>query len=94
MAILDAKKAWDGGMGSWPRMSLQDRIRSIQKFLTELQSQRELIVKTLMWEIGKNQKDAESEFDRTIQFAKEVINVVETDPEFGLAKWAICRPYG
>jgi glyceraldehyde-3-phosphate dehydrogenase (NADP+) len=40
-----------------------------------------------MWEIGKNEADATSEFDRTIEFAQQVIDVVKSDPEFGGASW-------
>ena len=83
MQVLDgAKSAWDGGSGTWPQMSLRDRIEAIENFLDELKSKREEIVVTLMWEIGKNRKDAEAEFDRTVKFAHSVIEVIQSDPEF------------
>ncbi len=41
------------------------------------------MVQTLMWEIGKNRKDAESEFDRTVEFCRKVMDVMEHDPEYG-----------
>jgi glyceraldehyde-3-phosphate dehydrogenase (NADP+) len=84
--LKDAKEAWNGGTGTWPQMSLKDRIQAIETFLLELQSQRELIVQTLMWEIGKNRKDAEAEFDRTVDFCRKVIEVIRTDPEYS-AGW-------
>lgn len=84
--LQDAKAAWNGGMGVWPQMSLQDRIAAIERLLTELAIQREHIVLTLMWEIGKNRKDAEAEFDRTMEFCHKVIDVVKTDPEYS-AGW-------
>ena len=34
------------------------------------------MVQVLMWEIGKNRKDAESEFDRTMAFGRQVMQVV------------------
>eukprot|EP00934_Nitzschia_sp_Nitz4_P008659 Nitzschia sp. Nitz4//scaffold141_size107518//55347//57332//NITZ4_004279-RA/size107518-augustus-gene-0.94-mRNA-1//-1//CDS//3329536297//8649//frame0 len=80
--LADAKKAWNGGMGVWPQMSLRERIQAIENFLKELGKQREPIVNVLMWEIGKNRKDAEAEFDRTIEFCQSVIKVLQTDPEF------------
>jgi glyceraldehyde-3-phosphate dehydrogenase (NADP+) len=70
--LEDAKQAWKGGMGVWPQLSLKERVEAIENFLEELGNQREAIVTTLMWEIGKNRKDAEAEFDRTIQFCQEV----------------------
>lgn len=84
--LQDAKEAWNGGMGTWPQMSLKERIRAIEKFLLELATQRELIVQTLMWEIGKNRKDAEAEFDRTVEFCEKVIEVIRKDPEYS-AGW-------
>ena len=87
MKVLDgAKQAWDGGSGTWPQMSLKERISAVENFLDELKSKREEIVVTLMWEIGKNRKDAEAEFDRTIVFARNVIDVIRSDDEF-VSSW-------
>lgn len=80
--LEDAKQAWNGGMGSWPQMSLRERLDAMNRFLVELSAQRELIVQTLMWEIGKNRKDAEAEFDRTVEFCRKVMEVAQTDPEY------------
>ena len=83
MQIVDAaKQAWNGGSGTWPQLPLSERIAAVERFLTELKKERESIVELLMWEIGKNYKDAASEFDRTVQFAEQVIEVVRTDEEF------------
>lgn len=80
--IHRAREAWDGGSGIWPQMSLLDRIRAIENVLDALMKKRTEIVHILMWEIGKNIKDAQSEFDRTIEFARQVINVIKTDSEY------------
>jgi len=77
-----AKKAWNGGSGTWPQMSLQQRLEAIENFLNEVQKSREEIVHTLMWEIGKNKPDAESEFDRTMQFARKAIAIVRSSSEY------------
>jgi len=66
---------------------LKNRINAIETLLEELMHKRSEIVEILMWEIGKNQPDAESEFDRTISFARQLIQVIQTHPEFGAAKW-------
>jgi glyceraldehyde-3-phosphate dehydrogenase (NADP+) len=68
-------------------MSLSKRVTAVENFLIELKKQRESIIELLMWEIGKNEADATSEFDRTIEFAQQVIDVVKSDPEFGGASW-------
>jgi len=71
-----ARKAWDNGFGTWPQMSLNDRMETIEKLITELTKSRDDIVTILMWEIGKNRKDAESEFDRTMSFMKDSIAAI------------------
>jgi acyl-CoA reductase-like NAD-dependent aldehyde dehydrogenase len=70
--LEDAKAGWKGGSGVWPQMSLKGRVETIEKFIDELRTKREEIVVTLMWEIGKNRKDAEAEFDRTVDFVQKV----------------------
>lgn len=88
LAIVEsAKKAWNGGSGVWPQMSLGERVTAIENFLEEVKKERGSIIELLQWEIGKNTKDAMAEFDRTIQFAQQVIDVVKNDPEFGGASW-------
>lgn len=94
LAVLsDAETAWNGGAGVWPQMSLRDRLKAIENLLQDLETNhREQMVQVLMWEIGKNRKDAESEFDRTIAFGRQVMDVVRgidsddsgvSDGEFG-----------
>ena len=48
----------------------------------ELTRQREKIIHTLMWEIGKNYEDATAEFDRTIQFINQTMHLVLSSNEF------------
>jgi hypothetical protein len=56
-ALRSAISAWDGGSGTWPQMSLSDRIEAIKRFMDILRPRREEIVVTLMYEIGKNRVD-------------------------------------
>ena len=80
----DAEKAWDGGSGTWPQMSFRERLDAMERLMQDLETnQREKMVQVLMWEIGKNRKDAESEFDRTMSFGREVMQVLKNDDEFG-----------
>lgn len=85
--LQEAIHAWNGGMGVWTLMSLQERCRCIQDLLNHLLKSREAIVQALQWEIGKNRNDAEAEFDRTLQFAELVLESVRKDPEYGGAVW-------
>ncbi|MDH4091356.1 MAG: NADP-dependent glyceraldehyde-3-phosphate dehydrogenase [Cyclobacteriaceae bacterium] len=74
LAALDAAvKAYDLGHGVWPTKSVTDRIEHVEKFLVAMRSQREEVVKLLMWEIAKTQKDAEKEFDRTCEYIVDTI---------------------
>lgn len=82
--LSQAKEAWKGGTGVWPQLSLQERVEYVQKFLAKLKESRDEIVQVLMWEIGKNFIDAQSEFDRTMEFAYLLIETMKNDKEFSL----------
>lgn len=73
-----AKKAWDHGRGDWPSRRLNERCDIMETFVTRMQSQREIIVQLLMNEICKSRKDAEKEFDRTIEYIWDTIHAART----------------
>ena len=71
---LDAAvTAYDKGQGLWPTMKVNDRIACMEKFVTQMKTKREDIVKLLMWEIGKTLPDSEKEFDRTVDYIYDTI---------------------
>jgi len=72
-ALEAAVQAYDHGRGEWPTMSVEKRIHCVKKFVVMMQEQRELIIRLLMWEIGKNLKDSEKEFDRTVVYINDTI---------------------
>jgi acyl-CoA reductase-like NAD-dependent aldehyde dehydrogenase len=77
LEILDsAVKAYDNGRGEWPTSTVSKRIECVSKFRDMMKERREEIVNLLMWEICKRRIDAESEFDRTIQYITETINAL------------------
>jgi len=82
-----AEKAWNGGLGEWPMMTLQQRVDTVRKFASVMQEQREEVVTLLMWEICKTRKDAESEFDRTVDYILKSCDIMESrikaDPQDG-----------
>jgi glyceraldehyde-3-phosphate dehydrogenase (NADP+) len=80
--LEQAELAWKGGGGVWTQLSLAERCLAMERFLVELGKKRDEIVHALMWEIGKNYNDACSEFDRTVQFCRQVIDTIRTDSEF------------
>ena len=80
LSVLNsAKRAWNGGMGIWPQLSLKRRIEAIELFFDEVvKTKTEDIIQVLMWDIGKNRNDAEAEFDRTVSFAQQVIQAIRS----------------
>lgn len=76
-ALDAAVKAWDLGRGAWPTMSVQARIEHVEQFLVAMKSKRAEVVKLLMWEIGKTLKDAEKEFDRTVDSVVDTIGALK-----------------
>ncbi|WXL27665.1 NADP-dependent glyceraldehyde-3-phosphate dehydrogenase [Ectopseudomonas mendocina] len=74
MVALDAAvKAYDHGQGLWPNLRVAERIQHVETFLAKMREQRETVVRLLMWEIGKNLKDSEKEFDRTCDYIVDTI---------------------
>lgn len=78
MEVLEASvKAYDNGFGEWPTMSLENRIKCMQKFVYLMIKQRDLVIKLLMWEIGKTLPDSTKEFDRTIDYINQTIDALK-----------------
>ncbi|MEW4924007.1 NADP-dependent glyceraldehyde-3-phosphate dehydrogenase [Algibacter sp. 2305UL17-15] len=72
-ALDSATKAYGKGQGLWPTMKVIDRIACMEKFVEEMKTKREEVVKLLMWEIGKNLPDSQKEFDRTVDYIYDTI---------------------
>ncbi|MCP8347710.1 MULTISPECIES: NADP-dependent glyceraldehyde-3-phosphate dehydrogenase [Pseudomonas] len=78
LTALDAAvRAYDKGRGVWPNMRVAERIQHVEAFLARMREQRAVVVKWLMWEIGKNLKDSEKEFDRTCDYIVETIGALK-----------------
>lgn len=73
-ALGAASDAYNNGQGKWPTMKVGDRIACMEKFAEQMKTKRDTVVKYLMWEIGKNLKDSEKEFDRTVDYIYDTIN--------------------
>ena len=72
-ALDAASTAFNKGQGLWPTMKVSDRISCMEKFVEQMKTKREEVVKLLMWEIGKNLADSEKEFDRTVEYIYDTI---------------------
>ena len=78
MDVLEASvKAYDNGLGEWPTMSVEGRIKCMQKFVYLMIQKRELVIKLLMWEIGKTLPDSTKEFDRTVDYINQTIDALK-----------------
>lgn len=77
VALDAAVKAYDNGQGTWATMRVAERIQHVETFLASMRKQRDAVVKLLMWEIGKNLKDSEKEFDRTCDYIVDTINALK-----------------
>ncbi|MBK4997781.1 NADP-dependent glyceraldehyde-3-phosphate dehydrogenase [Pseudomonas sp. S31] len=78
LTALDAAvQAYDKGRGAWPTLRVAERIQHVEAFLARMREQRQAVVKLLMWEIGKNLKDSEKEFDRTCDYIVDTINALK-----------------
>ncbi|PJI47881.1 MAG: NADP-dependent glyceraldehyde-3-phosphate dehydrogenase [Pseudomonas sp.] len=78
LAALDAAvAAYDNGQGAWPNLRVAERIAHVERFLARMREQRTAVVKLLMWEIGKNLKDSEKEFDRTCDYIVDTIQALK-----------------
>lgn len=74
--LNDTVKSYRNGSGEWQKFSFEDRISTIEKFLDLIIPKREMIVKYLIWETGKNIAESESEFDRTIEYTRHSIETL------------------
>jgi acyl-CoA reductase-like NAD-dependent aldehyde dehydrogenase len=76
-ALDTAVAAYDSGRGQWPTMTVADRIKCVEKFITKMRDQKEIVVKLIMWEIGKSYADSGKEFDRTVEYIYATIDALK-----------------
>ena len=77
LALDAAVAAYANGRGEWPTMAVTDRIACMHEFVRQMVAQRELIVKLIMWEIGKSLADSCKEFDRTVEYIQATIEALK-----------------
>lgn len=76
-ALDAAVKAYDNGRGEWPTMNVAQRIACVAKFTGKMLEQKEIVVKLIMWEIGKSYADSVKEFDRTVEYMNATIEALK-----------------
>lgn len=76
-ALDAAVKAYNNGRGEWPTMSVPERINCVENFMHEMLKQKDIVVKLIMWEIGKSYADSVKEFDRTVEYVYATIDALK-----------------
>jgi acyl-CoA reductase-like NAD-dependent aldehyde dehydrogenase len=77
IALDAACAAYNDGRGEWPTMPVSERIKCVENFITKMLEQKDIVVKLLMWEIGKTYADSEKEFDRTVEYIYATIDALK-----------------
>src|SRR5438270_3207105 len=76
-ALQAAVDAYNDGRGEWPTMSVADRIQCVENFTRKMLQQKDIVVKLIMWEIGKSYSDSVKEFDRTVEYIYSTIDALK-----------------
>jgi acyl-CoA reductase-like NAD-dependent aldehyde dehydrogenase len=76
-ALDAAVAAFNNGRGEWPTMSVAERIECVEKFTYKMLEQKDIVVKLIMWEIGKSYSDSIKEFDRTVEYINATIDALK-----------------
>lgn len=76
-ALDAAVSAYNNGRGEWPTMSVADRIKCVEQFTHKIIEKKSVVVKLLMWEIGKSYGDSVKEFDRTVEYIYATIDALK-----------------
>lgn len=76
-ALEAAVCAYNNGRGQWPTMSVAQRIECVEKFVQRMLEQKDIVVKLIMWEIGKSWSDSVKEFDRTVEYVYATIDALK-----------------
>ncbi|HJV66120.1 MAG TPA: NADP-dependent glyceraldehyde-3-phosphate dehydrogenase [Geomonas sp.] len=72
-----AVEAYANGRGTWPTMSVGERIRCVQRFAAAIATRRQDVVRLIMWEIGKSSQEAEREFDRAAAYIRDTLDALK-----------------
>lgn len=76
-ALDAAVAAYDHGRGAWPTMGVAGRIHAVELFTGKMIEKKDIIVKLIMWEIGKSFADSVKEFDRTVEYIYATIDALK-----------------
>lgn len=94
-ALEAAEHAYMYGRGTWAKMSMDQRCKHMEAFADDLKKKTDEIAQLLMWEIGKNVKDANSEVTRTVDYirtaCKEARALAHSESQWQEQKGIMCQ---
>ena len=92
-AALDAaRRAWKGGEGPWPTMTLEARADAVARFARAVEAKTDEVATLLMWEIGKSWPSARDEVTRSVEYIRNTLAELtllreeERRPQIGTAQ--------
>lgn len=72
-ALDAAEHAFDCGMGIWPQMDVEERLKRMEAFLERMGRHEKAFALMEMWELGKKYSECLVEFRRTEQYIRNTI---------------------
>jgi len=72
-AMASAERAYGGGAGAWPQMTVEQRIEAVKGFVWRMRPLERQFVLLQMWETGKPFKACLDEFKRTLKYIEDTI---------------------
>ena len=73
-ALNSAEKAYASGMGEWPQMSVDERIKHVAEFARLISDRGSEMARLEMWEIAKSYNSCQDEFKRTVEYIYDTID--------------------
>jgi len=73
-ALTAAEKAYASGMGEWPQMPVNERIKHVQEFARRIFDKGQEFALLEMWEIAKSYNSCQDEFKRTVEYIRDTID--------------------
>ena len=83
LALEAARRAWSGGEGPWPTMSLEARADAVARFAHAVETRTDEVATLLMWEIGKSWPSARDEVTRSVEYIRNTLSRARRAPRGG-----------
>lgn len=77
-ALEAARRAWSGGEGPWPTMSIDARADAVARFARAVETHTDEVATLLMWEIGKSWPSARDEVTRSVEYIRNTLSELAT----------------